>query len=55
MFISAIPGIFAECTAMHYRIFKKINLMKGGSRKKEQEKYTAIAKYNYPFLTCCLI
>lgn len=36
--VSAIPGIFAECTAMRYRVCKIINLMKGGSRKKRPEK-----------------
>ena len=38
--VSAIPGVFAECTAMHYRVYKIINLMKGGSRKKGSRKNT---------------
>lgn len=30
---SSIPGIFAECKAKHYRVYKVINLLKGVSKK----------------------
>lgn len=49
MFISAIPGIFAECTAIHYRIFKIINLMKGGSRRKGPGKIHCHCQVQLPF------